>query len=792
MTSHSYSLDSQSKSSDLAAKFFDANSPTQIAAAIAAVESHLTTHSADQNRHFFSIAFPAFICKFFGFDVSSSSSSSSPKPPSPSGWIDTVSLLNDSDLAGKLFNILSPHGTLINSIMAVDRLSLVKFVFPAERLPEWVRFLLSTERDFRILSDLCPLFKGRIKEDEVKGNFQVHLNVFEYFIFWFAYYPVCRGNSEIAGTISVRSSRKSKLENWSISIPVISSSGKRMSDQKSNCNLYLKLLYAYLRAFVPIDDLNAYHQPYRSSLLHYSSSYDDSVVLRAEFFVESLVHYWLVDNDLSPLAVNVCKSCGLSFPFRSVLGETPPASGLGEVVKLLVNYLNLNSIELTGVSKQVEYGGSPSYKLSSSDFGKSMEVQFVLSSLPSGGSWNSYIQRPVYRFLLRTFLYCPMGSSMKNISEVFSVWISYIEPWKLIKEELVNFDAMADASKRNLDKDGGDSNQRQYSITWQGYVLSNYLFYTSLAMHFIGFAHKFLHTDAETIVRMTSRVIDILTSSKELLELLKNVDTIFHSKTVAGSGKSALSNLNKFIPQIREQLEDWEDGLSENDADGSFLHENWNKDLKLFDNGEDGGSQLLQLFILRAETELQAISGDNLANNLQCLQSLKEKLRCLFGDHVSKQPSLSPRTEQHQYFRDELFKPRKLGKGSIANGDYKGDSLRRPISDDEVAWLAKLLIHLSVWLNETLGLNHSEVGVSCPYVEIQTNAVNEYGMSEFLKVVMCSIFSWVLAMRLAISRLMIRHGLKVNLRVFASKKFVSMVFILALFNMLKRAMRSFW
>ena len=50
-------------------------------------------------------------------------------------------------------------------------------------------------------------------------------------------------------------------------------------------------------------------------------------------------------------------------------------------------------------------------------------------------------------------------------------------------------------------------------------------------------------------------MIDILTSSKELLELLKNVDTIFHSKTAAGSGKSAPSNLNKFIPQIREQLE---------------------------------------------------------------------------------------------------------------------------------------------------------------------------------------------------------------------------------------------
>ncbi|XP_010667030.2 uncharacterized protein LOC104884132 [Beta vulgaris subsp. vulgaris] len=788
MTPHSYSLDSQSKSSDLAGKFTGANSPAQISAAVSAVESHLTAHSPDQNRHFFSLAFPALLCKFFGFDVSSSSSQS---PTSPVGWIDTVSFSNDSDLAGKLFNLLSPHGTLMNLIVAVDRLSLVKFVFPVERLPEWVRFLLTSERDCRILSDLCPLFKGRIKEDEIKGNFQVHLNIFEYLVFWFAYYPVCRGKCDNSRTVSVKTSRKSKLENWTSSIPVISSSSKRPSEQKNDCNLYLKLLYAYLRAFVPMDDVNSHHQPYRSSLLHYSASCDDSVVLRAEFLVETLVNYWLVDSDFSPLAVNVCKSFGLSFPFRSVLGETPPASGLGEVVKLLVKYLNLNSAVVTDGSKHVEYGSPLCKKLGSSDFIKTREVPYVLPSLPSGGSWNSYIQRPLYRFILRTFLYCPMGSSMKNISEVFSVWINYIEPWKLRKEEFAELDAMADASKIRSDKDSGDPNQPQYSITWQGYVLSNYLFYTSLVMHFIGFAHKFLHTDAELIVQMISRVTDILISSRELMELIKNVDAIFHSRN-ALSGRLALSNLNKFVPQIHEQLQDWEDGLSESDADGSFLHENWNRDLRLFSDGEDGGSQLLQLFILRAETELQAISGDNLANNLQRLHSLKPKLRCLFGDHVVMQSPVSPRSEQHQHSRDELFKPRRFGKGLVANDNYKGDWLRRPISNDEVAWLAKLLIHMSSWLNQNLGLYQGGLDVSCPYVELPTDVVNEYGMSDFLKAAMCSVASWFLAVRLLISRLLIRHGLKVNLRVFASKKLVTVVFLFALFSMLRRAFRSIW
>lgn len=36
--------------------------------------------------------------------------------------------------------------------------------------------------------------------------------------------------------------------------------------------------------------------------------------------------------------------------------------------------------------------------------------------------------------------------------------------------------------------------------------------------------------------------------------------------------------------------------MCESDADGSFLHENWNKDLRLFSDGEDGGQHLLQVF----------------------------------------------------------------------------------------------------------------------------------------------------------------------------------------------------
>jgi len=48
--------------------------------------------------------------------------------------------------------------------------------------------------------------------------------------------------------------------------------------------------------------------------------------------------------------------------------------------------------------------------------------------------------------------------------------------------------------------------------------------------------------------------MNILTSSKEFVDLIKNVDTVFHSKQ-AGSGKSMLNSLSRFVPSIREQLQ---------------------------------------------------------------------------------------------------------------------------------------------------------------------------------------------------------------------------------------------
>ncbi|KAG9452994.1 hypothetical protein H6P81_005898 [Aristolochia fimbriata] len=783
-------MESQLKAQELSSIILAASTPTEISAACAAVEDFIRKHVADQMRSFFSVAFPLLIYKIFGFEDASRKS-----PPS-TGWIDQVVASNDGQLASRVFDLLSPSGALFTSILNVDRLALVKYVFPVERVPQWVGLVLQSDKDCRILSDLCPLFKNRLKEDNAQGVCQVQLNVFEYYMFWFAYYPICRGNNENTAEVYCKKRTRFRFESWTSSLPVLASTTRGVG-QKAEPKLYLRLLYAYLREFLPSYDVSVY-RPYRSSLLHYSPGNDDAILLQAEFVMNTLVHYWLVDNDFSPLPVSLCRSFGVSLPFRMVLGETPPTAGLGEVVKLLVKYINSGSL----VEKKVL---QEKYDLTERDSGVCNIVKPSRYCETSIRSWSLVMQRSLYRFILRTFLFCPMGS-LKNVSEVFSVWIIYLEPWQTATEDFSAFekwDGQSNSKCKNeqseVKRSAKKANQNlgcAYTPSWQNYVISNYLFYTSLVVHFLGFAHKFLHTNVETIIEIVLKLLNLLTSSRELVELLKKVDTTYHSKPVGSTSINIFHSSCKYIPTIREQMQDWEDGLSENEADGSFLHEHWNNDLKLFSSGEDGGHHLLKLLILRAEAEIHAVSSDNLPQNLKMLDSLKAQMNYLFDNiDAGNFRSAAPERVLGQPCREEVFTPKHPGFGrrSWADVKYKGDWMRRPISDNEVAWLARLLVKISDWINERLGLDREPCDQEVSYTgwsyldvpKSDTRDVN--GPKEAGWLLLSSLISWILMLVHMALCSMRKYKLRINLRMLGSKKVVSIFVLCTVICSLRRA-----
>nr|CAD1835087.1 unnamed protein product [Ananas comosus var. bracteatus] len=315
-----------------------------------------------------------------------------------------------------------------------------------------------------------------------------------------------------------------------------------------------------------------------------------------------------------------------------------------------------------------------------------------------------------------------------------------------------------------------------------------------MVVHFLGFAHKFLHTNVESVIQMVLKVLSILTSSRELLDLLHRVDAAYHSKP---SGPSyAVDDAYKYVPSIHEQLQDWEDGLCESDADGSFLHERCNFDLRLFSDGEDGAHNLLQLFLLRAEHEVKLFSGD-VSSNLRALDSVRSQMKILFGAHIQKShfssKLLVSSHDQHQS-RGEVFTPKHPGTGrrTWADVKYKGDWMKRPISNTEVAWLARLLIRLSDWSNEILGLDRYDERESentgPTYVEVGQDTVRTVdGPKEALGMVVGLIISWAVLLGHAVLRYMRAHKMKVNLRVLASKKFVMVLILYVVVSVLKRA-----
>lgn len=196
--------------------------------------------------------------------------------------------------------------------------------------------------------------------------------------------------------------------------------------------------------------------------------------------------------------------------------------------------------------------------------------------------------------------------------------------------------------------------------------------------------------------------------------------------------------------------------------------------------------------MLRAEHEIQLISGD-VSHNLQALDSMRSQMNILFGDPIRKSltPILSEDTNDLLYGR-EVFTPKHpgVGKRTWADVKYKGDWMRRPISDTEVAWLARLLVGLSDWLNESLGLyqvgDYDSAGPT--YVEVGHDEPGTVGgPKEALYMMLALIGSWLGLFGHAVIKFMRMHRMRINLRVLASKKFVMVLVLYAVVSALKKA-----
>lgn len=110
--------------------------------------------------------------RFTFFQLPLAKSSTSAPPPLAGGWLQQASVPGKEAEARALLTCLDPGSVLFQSLLAVDRATSVRFVFPPARLPDYVRRLLASSQGAQLLAEQAPLFQGAIMQDAA-GRFQV-------------------------------------------------------------------------------------------------------------------------------------------------------------------------------------------------------------------------------------------------------------------------------------------------------------------------------------------------------------------------------------------------------------------------------------------------------------------------------------------------------------------------------------------------------------------------------------------------------------------------------------------
>lgn len=721
--------DSSFEAQELSSLLLNASSSSSdILNSCRAVESFIDRHTRDQTRHFYITCFPVLLRKIFGFEEVL-------QPSGIGGWIAQTS----EHSSNAIVNLLSPSGALFSSIFAADEENVVCYVFPSERLPAWIRPMLQSERGLYILSEVCPaLFKGRLKEDVHGGGFQVQLNAFEYFMFWFAYYPVCKDNDNMNRSdsdemkLGFKKGSRSRFEKWASSLHSLHGSHGNRRSGKFNSSPYLHLLNLYLHKFVPISDFCA-----PSVSAHHFFEENPSMFSRAEFVVHTFVQFWLVNDDFSPLPLRLCQSFGIVIPVSNLYHRYAlPSVEITEAVRILVNYVNST---LCCPQEELNSGWRVASQI---DTPRLRSFSLPLSSLVVPATWSHLLQRPLYRFILRAFSYWPVGACLKKAAYIVDLWLDYLQPWnigaegeimpaleedhyfeaenKMLRDRDQRLSSLSGSLllKQKTDTDSVGSVVKRskkescygYNDQWQNYVLANYPFYSSLIVQFLVFAHKFVHIDTKAVLQMTHKVLSVLVSSKELLCLIRSVDSAYNDVKL-GNAPCCFDSLYKVVPAIREQLQDWEGDLSNFEKGSEITHSPLQKGtpmLQLFSTCDSGGHQMLNLLILRAEAWIQTGSGEKILPGLNSLEALKVLTIRIFGSCEMGAPVELVSMYNSESEKTHFIKHPGLGRHTWADIKYRGDWMRRPIEDTEVAWLARLLVRISDWLNTRLGLDHQD------------------------------------------------------------------------------------
>ncbi|GIL77653.1 hypothetical protein Vretifemale_7145 [Volvox reticuliferus] len=210
--------------------------PGSIRRTCRAVEECLA-NNRDNLRGFFDKPFSNLLRQIFGYGDADAS------------WLNIVSKGHEAD-ARALVDLLAPGGKLFAAMAQADSDRLVEYIFPTERLPAHTQELLKEPQGYGIkLLSTWPQYRGRIRSDAT-GHPQIYLNLFEYFMFWTAFY-VLRGSGNDTRRNDPRAQPSSGSSPVALGMQLVGNIMNRRPVGSLQSHPYYHLLKTYLEYFLP-------------------------------------------------------------------------------------------------------------------------------------------------------------------------------------------------------------------------------------------------------------------------------------------------------------------------------------------------------------------------------------------------------------------------------------------------------------------------------------------------------------------------------------------------------------
>lgn len=414
-------------------------------------------------RGFFEQCFAPLVARIFGYSGPS--------------WLGQVARGGRDADARALLRLLAPTGPLFTAVYSVDADGSTRFHFPRQRLPAHTQMLLAIPKGVTYLA-MWPQYAAASDDATAIGKGHIHVSVFQYFCYWFAFYAIKGG--DVAMGEGIDPGRRTDLGIQSAG--GIGSSVRRAADalhltRGKDADLsirrpYIAVLRQFLLEMVPRPDsvatatttgavpsplasprrTAAGNSPYFRTSSGNGKRAGDAVS-RGMVFYSTLLEFWVKDAD-EPVPAILSGRDGPEgsgrgaasqhiAPVASIWSKTydPPSDDLLEAVVELIQYAttapslgrNPGSIQpaqtrvswlpTTPVLTMTLNVSGPGHVLGSS--ANALVGPPRLGAAVQPGAQALY--RQLYRFFHRAFSMWPDQRSMKGLLRAF---LAFIAPWQ--------------------------------------------------------------------------------------------------------------------------------------------------------------------------------------------------------------------------------------------------------------------------------------------------------------------------------------------------------------------------